>query len=179
MRMSRQRQSRTQADDFASTPYLNITEFLKDIAALTKCHEDQMQRSVGKGVTVLGSLMTATEPAELGYIMNVGRFIARNREIPVLHGTTHNEAYHLELKAFFRNVMSQSARHARMIARIATVAKLVASAMQRADLTRQHRQVVLLKMFLKEFADRGYDFDAVVVQPVVYPQVRGGLAAAP
>ncbi len=66
-----------------------------------------------------------------------------------------------------------------MIARIATVAKLVASAMQRADLTRQHRQVVLLKMFLKEFADRGYDFDAVVVQPVVYPQVRVGLAAAP
>ena len=75
MRMSRQRQSRTQADDFASTPYMNIMEFLKDFAALAKCHEDQMQRSVGKGDTVLGSLMTATEPAELGYIMNVGRFI--------------------------------------------------------------------------------------------------------
>ena len=81
----------------------------------------------------------------------------------LLSGTTHNEAYHKELKAFFRNVMKQSAAHARMIADVATIVKLIALMMQKAEVSREHRQVDLLLAFAREFSSSGFVFPEPLV----------------
>ena len=114
-----------------------------------------MSRTVEHRVTVLRSLVAATSPGAIGYLANIGRFAARHPELTHLHGTTHNEAFHRELKSFYRNVMTQSKSHAILVAKVVTFAKLVSSVMQRGEYTTGMRQVELLKAFVRELSIYG------------------------
>ena len=60
------------------------------------------------------------------------------------YGTTQNEAFHLQLKSFFRNITQQSGRNAQVVAGVATLAKLVAGHMSRAQVVREIREKDLI-----------------------------------
>eukprot|EP00959_Pyramimonas_sp_CCMP1952_P146119 3059505-Pyramimonas_sp.AAC.1 len=72
-----------------------------------------MTKTTSKKTTILGSLRYATSSKQLEYLLNLGRFIARNPDMEVMYGTTRNEALHMQLEAFFRNVFIQTERNAR------------------------------------------------------------------
>eukprot|EP00959_Pyramimonas_sp_CCMP1952_P381712 7998642-Pyramimonas_sp.AAC.1 len=73
----------------------------------------EMDKTTSEKTTILGALRYATSPAQLEYILNLGRFIARKPSVQVVYGTARNEALHMQLKAFFRNVFMQTERNAR------------------------------------------------------------------
>ena len=75
---------------------------------------------------VQASLEKATTLEELGYIKNFCKFVANHPTMEVIFGTTRNEAFHKQLKSFYRNVMFQTHRNALRVADIATLAKLFA-----------------------------------------------------
>ena len=56
----------------------------------------------------------------------------------------------MELKSFFRNVMGQTPRHADTICKVATLVKLIALVMRKADLTICMQQVDHIKAFIQE-----------------------------
>ena len=171
--VARQRKLQIAAVGYGRTPYVTVMDFLKNVAALAKSYPDQMTRTVEKNLTVLGSLEISTAPKSLGYLMNGCRFQARHPEVPMLYGTTHNKAYHLEQKSFWRNVMIQTGRHARMIAKVATTTKLIGSVMVRATLVNQMRQTDLVRPFLQEYEARGIAFDQPLSRASTYnPPVR-------
>ena len=60
--------------------------------------------------------------------------------------TTRNEAFHRQLKAFYRNVMVQSARNATVVAAIATLSQLIAGGMARAATSTKVSQSDLLRI---------------------------------
>lgn len=149
-RMTRRRVSRIEEETFPTLPYPRFLDFLRDVAAIANTHKRFLSKSIGSGrrkVSVFASLQAAMGPTEVGYLQNIGRFAARYPCARMLHGTTHNEAYHLELKAFFRNVMRQSRQHARMVCAIATVAKLVAGYLGGAETVVEVNQVNALTAF--------------------------------
>jgi hypothetical protein len=125
---------------YLQSGYTSENCFVKDIAALAITYPCAMRRRDAKGVTVLSSLTAATSPVQLGYLFNLPRFIARNPTHAVMYGTTRNEAFHAELKAFFRNIVKQTKRNAEHVASVVTLVKLVAGGMQRCALQRDHRQ---------------------------------------
>ena len=113
-------------DCYLGFPYDSMSDFVEDIAAPCLAHPEMLRRSAGSGTTVIGSLKRATSSIELGYIQNFCKFVAMHPGMDVIFGTTRNEAFHLQLKAFYRNVMHQTARHARCVANVATLVKLLA-----------------------------------------------------
>ena len=106
-----------------------------------------LQKKADK-TTVMGSLKHATSSNELGYIRNFCKFVATHPGMDIPFGTTRNEAFHRQLKAFYRNVMHQTARHARCIANVATLAKLFAGYLRHSgkNLTRSIAECDLLRM---------------------------------
>jgi hypothetical protein len=98
----------------------------------------------------------------LGYLVNIGRFVARHPTVDMLHGTTHNEAYHLDLKAFNRNVMKQTRRHAKVVAKCATAVKLIASVMGTAGCVRECRQVQRMTAFGNVLVDECLPINGVL-----------------
>ena len=104
----------------------------------------------------------------MGYVLNVGRFGARNPKVTMLHGTTHNEAFHLELKAFFRNVMHQTSEHAVMICKIVTLVKLIYSVMSTSCCLTQQDQSSRLRAFMKTLQSDGLGLTRVVRHRVDY-----------
>jgi hypothetical protein len=135
-RVAKTREDRISRECYMSTAYTSINEFVKDVAALANRHPDLLTRRVDGGTTVLASLVAATTPKALGYVMNIGRFVARHPHVGIMQGTTSNEAYHMELKSYFRNVMVQTKRHARMISQVATLTKLIALSLKRRSVSR-------------------------------------------
>ena len=156
--------ARIDTDKYKTTAYSHMNDFVKDVAALVVSFPDEMVRKTGK-TTVRQSLECATSPANLEYIQNIGRFGKRHPDVQLLSGTSHNEAYHMELKAFWRNVMSQSAFHAKLIAKVATTAKLLALLMGRTELTFDMEQVDLIKAFLHELQGHPLAFDQPLCKP--------------
>ena len=72
----------------------------------------------------------AVEPAlltpGLGYLQNHS-VAARRHPQAMMYGTTRNEAYHQQLKTFYRNIFVQTGRNACLVAKLATTAKLLAA----------------------------------------------------
>ena len=54
--------------------------------------------------------------------------------------TTANEAFQKQVKAFFRNVIQQTARNAKLVAHITSFVKLCTSALGEAEVGRGHRE---------------------------------------
>eukprot|EP00959_Pyramimonas_sp_CCMP1952_P445742 9332501-Pyramimonas_sp.AAC.1 len=111
---------------YPERPRRAAAAFARDIAALRKMSPREMNKITSKKTTIRGSLRYATSPAQLEYILNLGRFTARNPSVQVMCGATKNGALHMQLKAFFRSVFIQAERNARAVCSICTFAKLLA-----------------------------------------------------
>ena len=153
----KQRYENIGKDRYVGQPYDKLSEFVCDVAAICNSHPDIFSRRVGKGSsTVLTSLEFATSRRELAYFKNFCKFVDNNPSIAVMFGTTRNEAFHKQLKAFYRNVFHQTSRHAQCIANVATLAKLLAGYLQRSagNLVRNYEEhdvlVALAKHLLAE-----------------------------
>eukprot|EP00959_Pyramimonas_sp_CCMP1952_P226741 4740827-Pyramimonas_sp.AAC.1 len=105
--------SAIEAEGRPERPYRNAVSFIKDTAALCKMFPREMNKTTSKRTTILASLRYATSPAQLEYLLNLSRFTARGPSVQVLYGTTRNDAFHLQLKAFFRIVFIQTEQGAR------------------------------------------------------------------
>ena len=99
--------------------------FVEDVAAICKMFPHMMERKTDGQTTVFASLAYATTPNQLGYLMNFAKFVARHTDMEVMYGTTRNEAFHSQLKSYFRNIMIQSRRNAKVVCQIATMGKLI------------------------------------------------------
>ena len=132
-------------DEYGATPYANCDDFVYDVAALSVTFPNEMGRKIEKSTTVLTSLLHSTRYVGVEYLMNISRFASRFPDIPMMYGTTRNEAYHLQLKAFFRNVFQQSSRHARLKGQVATLAKLLAGTMGNCEFSCQHEEAKVLR----------------------------------
>ena len=101
---------RIEAQEYPDAPYADAAQFLRDIAAIAKSHPDAMSKRLkekGKDEhsgTVRGSLSFAVRPQGLEYLMNGPRFFARNPTVQSVYGTTRNEAFHRQLKGYWRIV---------------------------------------------------------------------------
>ena len=100
------------------------------MAALSIEFPSEMRRRCGK-TSVRRSLTFASQGAELQYLMNGGRYIARNRMVQMCTGTTGCEATHAELVRFFSDVRMQTARHACAWTGIFNLRKLAVGMAQR------------------------------------------------
>ena len=139
-----------------------------DAVVLARNYPQQMARKVDAQSTVLRSLVFATSPREMGYVLNVGRFVARHPNVTMLHGTRHNEAFHMELKAFFRNVMRQTREHAVIICKMVNLVKLVCSVVSTACCLTQQDRSSRLRAFMQTLQSDGLGLTRVVRQSVFY-----------
>ena len=93
---------------YKEAPYARCVDFVKDVGALTKEHSDLMRRRTGPNTTLLASLAHATQGAQLQYLFNGPRYIARNPRVEKMCGTVTCEAAHGELSRFFGQTMQQT-----------------------------------------------------------------------
>ena len=132
--------------DYPDQPYTRISTFVEDVAALAETYPQDMAKTIGKShTTVLSSLEHALRPVGLEYLLNGARFIGRNPDIPVMYGTTRNEAFHMQLKSFWRNVMWQTSRNAKVVASLVTFAKLMVGQIQSTCYTTNKPEHELLR----------------------------------
>ena len=136
---------------YTETPYASAQMFLDDVVALATKYPDDMQKHTGKRVKVINSLVHATSALALEYLFNNTRFIARNPHIEIMYGTTRNEAFHLELKSFFRNIRGVRARRAQLIGEVVTVAKLLVSSHVKSRMTKKRSQSAHLHDLAMQF----------------------------
>ena len=133
------------SDNYHMESYRNALDFQKDVAALCIAFASEMPKRTSKKTTIKDSLRYATRPVALEYLMNGSRFAARQPDIDLMAGTTRNEAYHLQLKFMFRNVMHQTGRNAKIVAGVATLIKLLGGYIQKeCDFTIIHHEHSLL-----------------------------------
>ena len=161
MRIAKRRLEAMKAEAYPTTPYLSKIDFVKDVAALAKSFPDQMARPIRTGkkrTTVLTSLGHAVSPRSLEYMFNGSRFAAANPDVRIMYGTTRNEAVHMQLKAFWRNVIFQTRRHAHVVAAVATLTKLIVSHLKRAEVTRGMEDHELLRVFCRMLVTKGFEF---------------------
>lgn len=129
--------------------YDQIGDFTNDLAVICKKFPAFCAKRIpGTKTTVIGSLRHATKPHELKYIMNFAIFIARNPGIEVPYGTTSNEAFHKQVKGFFRNVQIQTARNAVNVCSVIRLAKLISGWMNKTDTVENLREHETLKKFV-------------------------------
>ena len=145
--------TRLQTDTYIDRPYTDISHFVEDLAAICLQYPDMMSKKTEGRSTVQSSLENATTVQELGYVKNFCKFVANNPSLEVMFGTTRNEAFHKQLKTFYRNVMHQLRRHALCVAAVATFAKLFAGFLQRhqefqTSSNREHTLLEQLAAFL-------------------------------
>ena len=148
------RMRRIKADDYKYMPYMSEDAFVSDVATLCKLHPQDMRRIVDKKTTIFSSLQYSTAPAMLGYLMNLPRYIARNPHAQTMFGTTGNEAFHNQLKGWFRNVFFQTARNAELVCQVATSAKLLAGTLQQCRMTSALREHESMGMSLATMAQQ-------------------------
>ena len=65
-----------------------------------------------------------------------------------MYGTTRNEAFHRQLKSYFRNVMRQTRRNAQVVCEIATLGKAIAGKMDKAEVIHDLEEHDLLRFAL-------------------------------
>lgn len=145
LRQAKNHRSAIEKDSYKETPYKSVGQFVQDEAAIVKLLPDAVRRKIEGGTTVRASLEAATAPAQAEYLMNLSRFVARNPTLTVPYGTTKNEAFHNQLKGYFREVVHQTRRNAEYVARVATLAKLVAASVDSARLTREYYEADVLR----------------------------------
>ena len=124
--VAQQKYTQLQEPLYATQAYTSIDNLIEDVAAICKKYPTMMGRSTGKRSTVRSSLVDAFSKGKVGYIINYGLFVARNRDVDMPTGTTANEAFANQLKTWFRNVLFQTGRNANIVLAIATLAKLIA-----------------------------------------------------
>ena len=141
-------------------PYRSVQAFQADVASLAVHYEKQVNRNArGKKISVLTSLCDSLCPRNLEYILNYTRFVARNPSVDIPYGTTSNEAFHNELKGFFRNIRTPTRRLVQILARLVTVVKLIAGSLEEQDLTRtKHSQSDKLRSFCKHLEAEPLEF---------------------
>ena len=103
-----------------------------------------LTKTIGN-TTVLSSLQHATSSQNLGYLMNLSLFAKRNPTVEIIFGTTRNEAFHMQLKSFFRNIYHQTGRNATLIYQVATLVKLIAGNISKCSATSVFREHQLLR----------------------------------
>ena len=111
-RAAERRRKAIEKEGYTEEPYKTEMASVKDVAALAKGFPKQMKRKVESKVTVMGPLTAAMRPEATGYMMNMAKFAARNPSVKLMYATTPKEAFHKQLKSFFRNVIFQTGRHA-------------------------------------------------------------------
>ncbi len=131
---------RVASDGYSNKSYDSVQMFVDDVAGLASQFPQELGKKTGKGVTVLDALAYATRPVMLEYLFNNTRLIARNPSVDVMYGTTRNEAFHEELKGFFRNIRAVRARRAHLIGEVVTVTKLLAGATKKTRFTSKVNQ---------------------------------------
>lgn len=139
---------RTQAirrHGYGAAPYKRADQFVKDVAALCMVHHHLMRRKTATKSTVFASLKFATTGAQLQYLMNGSRYIARHPEVERMSGTTSCEAVHGELARFFRSTTQQSARSAGAMVDLFCLKKVLFGALQRLGLSKKMDQAELLQ----------------------------------
>ena len=82
-----------------------MQQFVDDVAALCKMFHGSLGRKTSSGSTVLSALAHATKPREMAFLMNLSRFSARHPDVDIPYGTVKNEALHMQLKSFYRNIV--------------------------------------------------------------------------
>ena len=116
--------TRIRTDAYVEMPYTSMEDFVKDTAAICKKLPHMMNRKTDGTTTIFTCLEFATTANQLGYLMNFAKFVALHPHIQVMYGTTQNEAFNTQLKSYFRNVMVQTCRNAKVVCQIATMGKL-------------------------------------------------------
>jgi hypothetical protein len=117
--------------EYPERKYLHIDLFVNDLAAICKKFPAFCARPIpGSRSTVMSSLQYATTARELNYITNFANFVSRNGDIEVPFGTTPNEAFHLQVKGYFRNIQVQTQRHAKAVCSVMTTARLMSGWMR-------------------------------------------------
>ena len=110
--------------------------FVFDVAAIVKMFPKDMgrrlqQRGSKKKTTVFKSLVNSTRSPSVDYLANHARFVARNPRVPVPHGTTANEAFHLQLKRAFGGKYSLTKEFVHRHLRYLLMRKMVADSFRR------------------------------------------------
>lgn len=137
---------------FADMPYFALDEFVRDVAALAIVYPSVVRRRTKNKGTVLSSLAFATSPKELQYLHNGPKYVTHQRNIAQRvclnassdgmsfvgvcnvsrsntrfhpYGTAGCETVQNELVNYFRHVINQRDRHARVRGFMFTLRKLV------------------------------------------------------
>ena len=134
--------------DYMKAPYRTASELVRDITATwcKSCPKDIVKIAKNK-TTVLASLKASMSAEQVEYLLNYARFISRNQDVPVPYGTTGNEAFHNELKGFFRCVYTPKRRYVKSLVDVIAAVKSVSGFLQKQKLTKQHTQSNLLRAF--------------------------------
>jgi hypothetical protein len=131
---------------FPDRAYASVASFVLDVAAICKTHPTIAARPIkGEKTTAFGSLRNSTTLQGLQFLRNGSRFAAKNRDASLMYGTTRNEAFHKQLKSFFRNIMLQLGRNLTNISAVATIAKLVAAFSSQLDTSTTKGEAELLR----------------------------------
>ena len=150
-------------------PFRCASDFVKDVAALTREHANLMKRKVKSKTTVLGSLNFATGREELQYLFNGPRYMARNPSSKMMYGTTSCEAVHGELARFFSSTHQQTARYACGLTKLFCIKKLITGFLQRLELSRQHDAHELLQSCTSIVARFKFDWGGDVAEMAATP----------
>ena len=148
--------------EYADLPYTRAADFVRDIAALAQSFPEQMPRKTKNKTTVYASLCESFQPRNLEYLLNYGRFVARNSNQVVPYGTTSNEAFHNELKGCFSCVLHMTQRYVVAHARVISGMKLIAGFLKKQNFTRVYEQAALVRSFCARLQEEALDFSPLL-----------------
>ena len=152
------------SDDYSQEAYASALEFVHDIAAVVRKHRRWMEkRPKNKIATAFGSIAHAMSARHLEYLLNFARFVARNPKVDVPFGTTPNEAFHNELKAYFRGIYTPSRSRIVGASRVITSVKLIAGMAKKANHTKTYSQSMLLREYCAGLESNPLKFDPPLV----------------
>ena len=104
-------------------------------------------------ITVCKCLMWSTKLENLTSLLNRARFRARHPDLKTFYGTTANEAFHMQFKAYFRNVFFQTGRNAKLVCKAITIAKLLVAKLKKDLPHHRAREHDLLQLAVQRFAN--------------------------
>ena len=112
--------------EYIDAPYTSHREWSRDLAAIAKAYPEQLRRRTHKGTTVKASLANSTREVIWRYLCNgPAMILAAGLTGDLPYGTTTNEANHLELVHFFRNVLYQTKRRQSLALAVWTLRKCI------------------------------------------------------
>ena len=158
---------------YDTPPYTQAKNFVKDIAALAIVHRSLLKRRNASKSTVLASLKFASHGAQLQYLFNGPRFMARRSHAARMAGTTSCEAVHGELVRFFKSTFQLTARTAASLVSLFGMRRMIADAMKRMPLGKKRQPADLLQLGAEQVRDMGLDWSDLVrdLAPQANPSV--------